>query len=266
MKDVVKVAAIQIDIHPGNPDANLNKMWETTERAMKEGAPDLVVFPALVNRGELAEEIPGPFTQALGENAKRYSIHLVAGLLEKDAKNPGMAYNSAALIGPSGQVLGVQRQVHTVGAEKQQFNRGDSIETFATELGTIGLIVGTDFEFPEVARVQTLQGAEILCMLLNRTAPAANLPDLIYYLAACRAWENKVFEICCNRVGSADGLRFGGRSCIVGTNGQPLAHSEEETEDILMASLDREKFYEDRADRPYFRDRRPEHYGLLAKK
>ncbi|MFH1485939.1 MAG: carbon-nitrogen hydrolase family protein [Chloroflexota bacterium] len=276
MKDSVKVVAMQTALPARQPNGSLTQLRKAIEgKEIKNTSPELLVLPALVNGGplagisppedalDLAEAIPGSFTEAIATITRQHGIHIVAGMLEKDPRHEKL-YNSAILVGPNGELLGVQRQVHAVGKEKGEIGLADNIETFSTVVGRIGMIVGTDFEYPEVARVQALQGAEILCNILNRTPTPSNLLDLVYYLSACRAWENKCFVVSCNRVGSTGNLGFGGMSCIMDTNGQPLANSNGQGEEMLIADLLRDAFYEDRASKPYFRDRRPEHYGPLA--
>jgi predicted amidohydrolase len=76
--------------------------------------------------------------------------------------------------------------------------------------------------------------------------------------------ENRIFFVESSRVGKQEKIEFSGRSCITGPNGEVLACSEGEEEEIVRASLCADEFYEARAMYPDFRDRRPEHYGLLA--
>ena len=83
MKDVVRVAAAQIEIKPLDPEVNLAKHWEAVNRVTGDSPVDLVVFPELANSGyvrgmekgdfatfsrqylKVAERIPGPIRTVL---------------------------------------------------------------------------------------------------------------------------------------------------------------------------------------------------------
>lgn len=281
MKDQVTVAAIQMDVAWFDPQANLARMRALVERAADDEAPaDLVLFPELANSGyvkgkdaafareylKLAEPVPGPFTRELGALARRFRMHLIAGLLEAHPTVVGTVYNSAVLIGPDGDVLGVHRKMHIPGEERHYFYPGNTTGVFRTELGNLGLIVCADRRFPELARVLALKGAEILCCVAN--IPGADRarrdPERAYFVPRCRAMENRVFYVECDRVGTQEDLTFQGRSSVIDPYGDVIARSEGDGEEILRATLCADLLYEARGLWPDFRDRRPEHYGLLA--
>ena len=57
---------------------------------------------------ECAEPVPGPSTEYFGKLAKEHQIHIVAGLVEREGKT---IYNTAALIGTDGLMIGKYRKV-----------------------------------------------------------------------------------------------------------------------------------------------------------
>jgi len=280
MKKEIKVAAVQMDIKGMDPEANLNHMCELIERIMNEERADLVVFPELANSGyvksmeisfakeyiRLAQKIPGEFTRALGEEARKHGIYIVTGMLEAHTTVPLTMYNSGVLIDPSGEVIGVHHKMHIQGEEKHYFYPGNTATVFPTEVGNIGVLVCADQCFPELPRILALKGAEIICSCLN----VPKLPGLkfmnerISHIAACRAIENMCFFIGCNRVGGDVGGSYLGRSAIAGPMGQLLAHSEVETEDVLRATLNEEMFIEARVSFGYFLMRQPKYYTLIS--
>ncbi len=67
------------------------------------------------------------------------------------------------LFGPHGELLGARAQTHRSPAERAQgLVRGDTLEPVETPLGLVGLVCGTDVEYPEVSRILCLQGAAVL--------------------------------------------------------------------------------------------------------
>jgi predicted amidohydrolase len=238
---------------------------------------DLIVFPELANKGYIrernkefgrdyfkkAEKIPGPFTEALGDAVKKYGVYIISGFCELHPEIPGSVYNSAFLLNPKGEVAGVHHKLHIPGEENHYFYPGSTVNVYKTELGNIGIVVCYDAIFPEISRVLTLKGAEIICAPFNR--PKRPSYDSLYHVAAMRAYENRIYFIACNRVGK-EVSEFLGRSAIAGPDGVILARSEGEQEEILYATLYEGKLLEERAFFPIFADRRPELYQEIVQR
>ena len=77
-------------------------------------------------------------------------------------------FNSLAVIGADGELLGNYRKSHIPDGngyqEKFYFSPGDTgFRVFKTKFATIGVAICWDQWFPEAARAMVLQGAEILC-------------------------------------------------------------------------------------------------------
>jgi predicted amidohydrolase len=114
--------------------------------------------------------------------AKQYAVHIVAGLVERDAP---LMYNTAVLIGPDGELIGKYRKVALPRTEIEAgVAPGHEYPVFDTKLGKIGMMVCYDGFFPEVARQLSLNGAEIIAFPVAGCNPR---------LAAARACENHVF-------------------------------------------------------------------------
>jgi predicted amidohydrolase len=150
---------------------------------------DLVVLPeALTATGnglsyaQAAESVPGPSTEYFGELAYKYGLHLVVGLVEREKH---LIYNTAALIGPDGGLIGKYRKVALPRTEIEAgITPGTEYPVFDTKLGRIGMMICYDGFFPEPARQLSLRGAEIIAF------PVAGCNPL---LVAARACENHVF-------------------------------------------------------------------------
>jgi predicted amidohydrolase len=268
------VALAQIPIEALDPDANLELVLRSCARAAEQGA-QLLLFPELADLGqvpsfderfvvrylEAAQPLSGPFVKSIGQAAHRYALHIVIGVAERHPTVGATVYNSAVVLGPSGEVLGVQRKLHPAGEERHVFARGPSIEVVQTDLGILTAQICYDIYFPEVARTAALRGAEILCGVANITL-RQEWPDRLQQLAAVRAYENMQHVAVVNRVGQNHGREFGGGSVVAEPPGHILAVAAEGEEALLVTTLRGSTLTEERAKRPVFSDRRPDVYEL----
>jgi predicted amidohydrolase len=184
--------------------------------------------------------VPGRMTEVLGDAARRHRVWIATGFIERDATLDGVLYNSAALIGPDGRIVGVQRKCHISPTETDYFRPGPAIHTYPTELGVIGLSICYDFWFPEYVRRQVLAGCELhVCCTNNQ--PAFILGNV--EMAVVRAVENQIFVAACNRVGRDDETGYGylGRSRLVAPDGTILAQGGDNDEVILTGTVDRKE-------------------------
>jgi predicted amidohydrolase len=263
-------------------EANLAKMAELIDRIASRGGADIVVFPECASAGYIkrpgapdyeafgvayrrsAQKIPGPFTEGLGEIARKHGCYIVSGMTEAHPTVVGTIYNSAVLVDPDGKVRGVHRKAHPGGFENAYFYRGNTLEVYPTELGQLSMMICADYIHPETARVLTLMGAEILCVPYAYFRNIYPEMAIYQYVNATRAFENGIFVIAANRVGKEDETEFVGRSCITDPFGRFLAQSETEEEDVVLATLCREDLETARARFSRFLARRPELYGKLT--
>jgi N-carbamoylputrescine amidase len=78
------------------------------------------------------------------------------------------------------------------------------------------------------------------------------------------AVSNVVPVVAANRVGDEDGQRFYGSSFIADHRGDKAAELGRDDEGVLVASFDLAALARTRASWGFFRDRRPELYGVLT--
>jgi len=279
MKERVNVSLVQFASAHLDRETNARRMAEFVVAEGSEHDADLVVFPELASTGyvdphpdadfakklyEQSEPIPGPTTAALAEAARAGRTHVIAGISELHPRIPHVLLNAAVLIDDGGNLVGVQRKVHACLAEKNYYGEGPSIDVFDTALGRIGINVCYDARFPEVARVQALQGAEIIVSIWASAVQGDKVPvRSIQERAATRAMENALFYLGCNRSGVEGSRRFYGRSAVAAPSGDLVAVSETDEEEVLRAELAAEAIAAQRAYLTIFRDRRPELYGPL---
>ncbi len=132
---------------------------------------------------------------------------------------------------------------------------------FDTPIGKIGVMICYDMGFPEVARILTLQGAELL---IAPSAWCIQDRDMWDINTACRALENGTHLLAVNRWGHEEDLHLFGGSKIMGPRGQVLCEASCEQEQLLVGEIDFRLQAYTRLNVPYLRDRKPLDYGLLV--
>lgn len=276
MKSQVRVAVAQTDIALFDENQNLSTIERLTKQASQEKNADLVVFPELANIGYIkgrdkmfgsryynaASKLDGEFVGAVGEIARATDTYIVTGMAEAHPTITGTLYNSAILIDPRGKLVGVHRKQHIPGYEKHYFIPANTNDVFETDLGTLGLGICYDNQFPELSRSFALKGAEILIMLWNMPT-FSNDGSILHQLTSIRAFENRMFAVSSNRVGENNDVEFFGHSAISDPLGIRLAEAYDE-EALIVGTLERDRLTEERAQMTIFRDRRPDLYSQLV--
>jgi N-carbamoylputrescine amidase len=258
-------------------EANVERGLDWVDRAADKGC-DVCVFPEMAfhpffpqHRADAsyfdwAEPIPGPITEAFQQKAREHGMVVIPNLFE--AAGPGRHYDASPVIDAGGELLGVARMIHI--AEEPGFNErfyywpGDSgFAVHRTAAGPVGMAICYDRHFPEHLRALTIAGAEII---LSPFAGTTGDPDDGYVLEMQgAAFSNAVFIACCNRVGKEPTLTFAGKSFVVDPAGQVIATAGSE-EELLVVDVERALIAENRNQRPFLRDRRPELYRVLSER
>lgn len=267
----VKVALAQFDSELGNKTNNLQRMAQLCQQAADSGAK-LICFPELATTGyrgdllttklwDLSDSIGSETYRLFSELATRLNITIVSGFVER-GEYLGDIYNSVGVWNPGCEgISGVFRKVHAFGLEKQWFGRGDSFPVFETPIGKIGIMICYDMGFPEVARILTLQGAELL---LAPSAWCVQDRDVWDINSACRALENGTHLLAVNRWGHEEDLHLFGGSKVLGPRGQVLCEAGCEGEVLLIGEVDFLNQAHTRLKVPYLRDRKPQSYSVLT--
>ena len=225
----------------------------------------------------LAESIPGPSTDALGDLARELGVVIVASLFERRAA--GLYHNTAAILGTDGNIAGIYRKMHIpddpLYFEKFYFTPGDlGFLNFDTAFGRIGVLVCWDQWYPEGARLSALSGANIL---FYPTAIGWHPSEKEQYGAAqLDAWRtiqrahaiaNGIYVAAVNRVGfegpPEHGLEFWGSSFVADPFGQIVAEASSDKEETLIVECDPRRMEEVRQNWPFLRDRRIDAYAPI---
>jgi N-carbamoylputrescine amidase len=285
--------ALAVQTGPADESLEANLEAAAAAAAGAEGA-DLVVFPELFSRPfwclgdsdprffEWAEDLQGPTLTAGAEWARRWSATVVVPFFERGSI-AGEYYNSAAVIGPDGELiegsLPDARAVRTyrknavsayrwgdqVNDEKFYFRPGSGYAVFDTPQARIGVLICLDRWFPEAWRVLALAGAEVVCVV---NASQGSVSDLFVPSMRTCAAQNLVFVVAVNKVGEetvgARSVRYYGQTCIVDPLGDVVAAAGGDNDEAVAAELRLEDVRTVRLERTIYRDRRPELYGSLV--
>jgi N-carbamoylputrescine amidase len=195
------------------------------------------------------------------DKARELGVTICATILEEDG--PGVCYDTAFLIAPSGAIAGKYRKVHPGGSmslEKLYFRGGSSFPVWRVKEFRVGVVICYDHFFPEAARCAALNGAELI--LGPFAAPGEALPWEA--IMVTRAFENGAYMAPCNKVGREGDWIFGGRSMVVGPRGDVLAAAGTQSDETLVVELDRDEVFAARRRFPMMRDRRPDAYGPIS--
>lgn len=270
--DGVRLAVAQVRPRVGDKAANLRLAARWVGRAAARGV-HVVVFPECFVQGytirrevlATAEDPDGPSILALSALARSAGTAIVAGFIERDPEHP-RPFNSAAVIDRDGRLAGVYRKAHLFRREQDVFARGDAYPTFDLHLTDdggptrVGVCICADIEYPEVARILALGGAQLVCvpsadMDPYRAQQAANL--------ASRAIENNVYVAIANTVDRRPSANFFGGSGIAGPDGS-LVSAGYGRPRLAVARLSDAAVTAWGGRGAYLRERRPETYrGLL---
>lgn len=234
-------AAVQVAPQPGpltaeSVKANTAKAVEYVERCVDATDAELVVLPETVTTGftpgcgpgqlwDLVSELPGPVLEPGQEVAARLGVHLVWPTYERGPRR-GVVFNSAALVGPDGALLGRYRKTHPFCTELLSrggwVTPGDEVSVVDTALGRIGMTICFDGDFPELSRIEAVRGAEVIV----RPSALLRSADIWELTCRARAYDNHVYIVGANAVGiDPAGVLYFGNSMIVSPIAEVLARA-----------------------------------------
>lgn len=271
MSRVVTVAACQVGpVERPTPRSDVvDRLVALLQVARGRGA-DVAVFPELAltpffprwffedHDEELAgfyeDEVPGPTTKGLFDEARRLGIAVVLGYAERDGAH---RYNTAVLVAATGEVVGRYRKVHVPGHEEHEpwrefqhlerryFEPGDGFKVFDALGGVVGLAICNDRRWPETYRVLALQGAELT--LIGYNTPLHYAPDpgqdrLASFhnnlVMASGAYQNGMWVVGVAKGGIEGGVHSLAETQIVAPSGEVVAKAVTEGDEVVVAACD----------------------------
>ncbi len=230
----------------------------------------------------LAEPIPGPTTERLGQVAGELGVVIIASLFEKRAQ--GLYHNTTAVLDADGSYLGKYRKMHIPDDpgyyEKFYFTPGDAssgdsgYKVFDTKFAKVGVLICWDQWYPEAARITALMGAELLVYPTaigwdtNETDPKQNEEQYNAWQTIQRshAIANGVPVVSVNRVGREADQQFWGGSFVTNPFGSLLYLAPHDQEVVHVQEIDLALSEKYRTTWPYFRDRRIDSYQPITQR
>ena len=276
----ITVATIQCGFSE-DINENITRTEGFIEQAAKKGAQ--VILPPELLQGQYfcREEKDYHFDKAfqvathpvvtrLSALAKKLGVAIPASIFERDGQH---FYNSLAMIDADGETLGVYRKSHIPDGpgyeEKFYFRPGNTgFKVWDTKFGKLGVGICWDQWFPETARAMMLMGADILFYPTAIGSEPDNseldTKDLWQRAMIGHAVSNVVPIVAANRIGTEHNQTFYGSSFIADQRGEKVQEFGRTEEGVLTASFDLAEVRRNRASFGFFRDRRPDLYGILS--
>lgn len=277
----VTVAALQLPLGSDDEQTNIAAVGELVEQAAARGA-EIVLPPELFSGPYFCQvedealfalarpTLEHPSVIAMRQLAAKLKVAIPTSFFERDGHH---YYNTLAMIGPDGEVMGTYRKSHIPDGpgyeEKFYFRPGnDGFKVWDVCGARIGVGICWDQWYPECARVMALMGAELL---FYPTAIGSEPYDA--ELDTSRMWQramqghsvsNCMPVIAANRIGTEGEANFYGHSFVTNEWGDKVAEFGAGEEGVLVATLDLDQAAKHRAGMGFFRDRRPQLYTRIC--
>lgn len=152
--------------------------------------------------------------------------------------NPaGKPYNSALVIAPNGDILGVHHKNRLTPLDAIAYSPGQSFETFDLFGVRVGIVICFEgFRFADTTHECVRQGAQLIFHPQNNTTRPNDWKIPIHHsMIVTRAAENTVWFASCNM---AHGQHQNCSSMIVAPDGRVHAQAALKREELLVADLD----------------------------
>jgi len=282
----ITVAALQLALGSQDEAQNIAATLALVEEAAAKGAqiilpPELFSSPYFCTIEDealfaLARPVAEhPSVLAMQKLAKALKVAIPTSFFERDGHH---YYNTMAMIGADGDIMGTYRKSHIPDGpgyeEKYYFRPGNTGFKVWDVFGTrIGVGICWDQWYPECARAMALMGAEVLFYptAIGTEPYNADLDTSRMWRRAMQghAVSNCMPVIAANRIGAESAYggpeqSYYGHSFISDEWGDLTQEFGAGETGVLVETLDLARAATHRAGMGFFRDRRPQLYGRLA--
>jgi N-carbamoylputrescine amidase len=289
-RPALRIGAVQQRWH-ADPEVHAAALGAGIRLAASEGAQVVCLQELTLSRyfavdpegpnaaGAQPEELPGGPTHSFAARmARETGAYVHASLYERSPGDDGLGYNTAILVAPDERLLARTRKLHipiSAGYHEDRYFRpgpadADAFPVIALGDAQLGLPTCWDQWFPELARVYSLKGAEVLvyptAIGSEPDHPDFDTQPLWEQVMIGNAIANGVFIVAVNRFGEEPPLRFYGSSFICDPYGRKLVQAPRDEPAVLVADLDLDQRSDWLELFPFLGTRRPEAYASLAER
>jgi predicted amidohydrolase len=214
MSDTMRVAAVQFDMRPVATVAEFLVRSAYFIESAAGYAVDVLLFPELFTlpllprmpgdaMAQRVEQATPALLQAFQHLASRHQVDVILG--SHLSVQGGHLRNIAYLVRRDGSIA-TQAKLHITPSEKQswQVEPGNRVEVFDTAKGRIAILICYDIEFPELARIATAKGADVIFVPFNTDLRSGYLR--VRNCAAARCIENNTYCVLAGAVGHLVGV------------------------------------------------------------
>jgi predicted amidohydrolase len=149
--------------------SNRKHIYNMLKTAGERGS-DLVLFGEYANlhhrmwssdkKEYIADPIPGELTRAVARYAKKYNMNVALPLF---GIFHGVLSSWVVLLNREGKIIGCYQKSHPTQPEQNNgIKAGNDLPVYDLNFGKVGIMTCMDIEYPEVAQILMLRGAEIL--------------------------------------------------------------------------------------------------------
>ena len=195
-------------------------LWKRAKARVAESTAELLGadFRTALARHvtEQGSELRREVERLFAELARYYGMYLVigAGYLPGEGSGPRAL---ALVFSPQGELIGEAARVGLLPGDEGMIVPGEAWAVIQTSVGRLGILLGGDVLYPEVARLLAYRGADVLVVMAATSDPG--LAARIRMAALARAQENQVFVLVSFLTGNnplrEGNVQFAGRSAIL---------------------------------------------------
>jgi predicted amidohydrolase len=217
---------------PHTIEGNVRQALDYIDEAASLGC-DIVCLPEhfnTVNAGEAgrnpvaAEPIPGPISETISSRAAKHGMHVVANYPVREGD---VIYNQTTFFDREGEIAGIYRKVQPTASEytSESITPGDELPVIELDFGKVASMICMDIYFPEIVRVYSAKGAEIVFW------PTAAIGPTWFHLETqfrARAMDYSVYMVASNFSKPPPYAPYVGRynpgsACIIDHDGRIIA-------------------------------------------
>ena len=200
-----------------------------------------------------SNELRDAYVDIFGRLAREYSTAIVAGSLYLHDEETDTVKNRSYVFDVAGEVVGFQDKLNLTADEQALVAPGSTLNVLQTRYGRMGIVIGLDALYPEVARLLAMQGADLLVGIT--ASPGAPQARAVRSALGVRAEENQVFAASSfllgpNYLGKENREDLYGQSALLAPisltqkgNGILLQAGTDRTETIIAGELPVDELY-----------------------